>query len=201
MTYSATLSLALPLKTSPCTTSRSLGLLSIRGLDSLLGSCNNHGVFLHHNLMSIGWFCCTRAGGLKIGSVTATAESIGNTLHAPILPWLTFTKEESLRHEIILLILDSFFFCMAKGNPVISGVSHSSGKNKTLIATESQEFILAYQSKVKVVLTEGSYISFSSVRKHRGPPSKGCIRDFVASSWNPRSVNFRALCFSPELCH
>lgn len=201
MTYSATLSLALPLKTSPCTTSRSLGLLSIRCLDSLLGSCNNHGAFLHHNLMSIGWFCCTRAGGPKIGSVTATAESIGNTFYAPILPWLTFTKEESLRHEIILLILDSFFFCMAKGNPVISGVSHSSGKNKTLIATESQEFILAYQSKAKVVLTEGSYISFSSVRKHRGPPSKGCIRDFVASSWNLRSVNFQALCFSPELCH
>lgn len=201
MTHSATLSLALPLKTSPCTTSRSLGILSIRCLDSLLGSYNNHGAFLHHNLMSIGWFCCTRAGGLKIGSVTATAESIGNTLHAPILPWLTFTKEESLRHEIILLILDSLFFCMAKGNLVISGVSHSSGKNKTLIATESQEFILAYQSKVKVVLTEGSYISFSSVRKHRGPPSKGCIRDFVASSWNPRSMNFQALCFSPELCH
>lgn len=200
MTHSATLSLALPLKTSPCTTSRSLGILSIRCLDSLLGSYNNHGAFLHHNLMSIGWFCCTRAGGLKIGSVTATAESIGNTLHAPILPWLTFTKEESLRHEIILLILDSLFFCMAKGNLVISGVSHSSGKNKTLIATESQEFVLAYQSKVKVVLTEGSYISFSSVRKHRGPPSKGCIRDFVASSWNPRSMNFQALCFSPELC-
>jgi hypothetical protein len=71
---------------------------------------------------------------------------------------------------------------MAKGNPVISGVSHSSGKSKTLIATESQEFILAYQSKVKVVLTKGSYISFSSVRKHQGPSRKDFIRDFVASS-------------------
>ena len=200
MTQSATLSLALSLKNSPCTTSRSLSLLSIRCLDSLLGSCNNHDTFLHHNLMSICWFCCTRACGPKIGSVTATAESIGNTFHAPILPWLTFTKEKKLRHEIILLILDSFLFCMAKGNPVISGVSHSSGKSKTLIATESQ-FILAYQSKVKVVLTKGSYISFSSVRKHQGPSRKDFIRDFVASSWNSRSVNFQTLCFSPELCH
>lgn len=201
MTQSATLSLALSLKNFPCTTSRSLSLLSIRCLDSLLGFCNNHGTFLQHNLMSIGWFCCTRACGPKIGSVTATAESIGNTFHAPILPWLTFTKEKNLRHEIILLILDSFLFCMAKGNPVISGVSHSSGKSKTLIATESQKFILAYQSKVKVVLTEGSYISFSSVRKHQGPPRKDFIRDFVASSWNSSSVNFQTLCFSPELCH
>ena len=201
MTQSATLSLALSLKNFPCTTSRSLSLLSIRCLDSLLGFCNNHGTFLQHNLMSIGWFCCTRACGPKIGSVTATAESIGNTFHAPILPWLTFTKEKNLRHEIILLILDSFLFCMAKGNPVISGVSHSSGKSKTLIATESQKFILAYQSKVKVVLTEGSYISFSSVRKHQSPPRKDFIRDFVASSWNSSSVNFQTLCFSPELCH
>ena len=201
MTQSATLSLGLSLKNFHCTTSRSLSLLSIRCLDSLLGFCNNHGTFLQHNLMSIGWFCCTRACGPKIGSVTATAESIGNTFHAPILPWLTFTKEKNLRHEIILLILDSFLFCMAKGNPVISGVSHSSGKSKTLIATESQKFILAYQSKVKVVLTEGSYISFSSVRKHQGPPRKDFIRDFVASSWNSSSVNFQTLCFSPELCH
>ena len=55
---------------------REFGHLSTSCPDSLLGSCNKHHTFLHHNLVSVDWLYCMQMSRPEFGLVTLALPAV-----------------------------------------------------------------------------------------------------------------------------